>query len=72
MTNEQWNKGIEYLSDCGIGGYIEFDDKEVFVVDMTAGRFLCYCNDEFIKLVETPVEAMLFLKDYIMERSFGY
>ena len=64
MTNAEWNKGIEYLNDCDLGDYILYDNKAIIVTDMTAGRFMCYANDEFIKLVETEVEAMLFLRYY--------
>ena len=62
MTNKEWNEGIEYLQNSEEGCWIKNGRAEVVVVNMVGGRYTCYKDDEFVKLVETEVEAMLFLK----------
>lgn len=61
MTNKEWNTGIEYLINGEEGYYIEHEGRTVIIREMTAGRFVCYENNSFIRLVETEVEAMMFL-----------
>lgn len=62
MTNKEWNKGIEFLQNAEEGMWLEHDGRVVIVDNMTAGNFRCYDDDhEFVKLVETAGEAMMFL-----------
>ena len=63
MTNKEWNAGIEFLQNSEEGCWIQNGRAEVIVRNMCAGRFTCYKDNEFIKLVETEVEAMLFLRE---------
>jgi len=67
MTNKEWNMGIEYLTDSQEGDWISYENRKVSVENMEGGKFLCYEKDEngyyeIVKLVETVVEAMLFLR----------
>lgn len=62
MTNKEWNKGIKYLQNAEEGMWVENEGRKVVVEEMMAGRFMCIEGNEFVKLAETEVEAMLFLK----------
>lgn len=64
MTNREWNKGIEYLQSADEGMWVEHNGRTVIVGNMTAGRFECYEDHEFITVVETEAEAMVFLAGY--------
>lgn len=61
MTNKEWNMGIEYLTNGEEGCYIEHEGRVVIVGNMIGGKFECYEDHEFITVVETEVEAMMFL-----------
>lgn len=61
MTNLKWNKGIEYLQASEYGDYIKYNNRKVSVENMMGGKFLCLEDGEVIKLVDTEVEAMMFL-----------
>lgn len=61
MTNKEWNKGIEYLQTAEEGMWLEHDGRTVVVGNMIGGKFECYEDHEFIKVVETEGEAMMFL-----------
>lgn len=61
MTNLEWNKGIEYLQTSEYGDYIKYKNRKVSVENMMGGKFLCLEDGEVIKLVDTEVEAMMFL-----------
>ena len=61
MTNLEWNKGIEYLQASEYGDYIKYENRKVSVENMIGGKFLCLEDGEVIKLVDTEVEAMMFL-----------
>ena len=61
MTNLEWNKGIEYLQASEYGDYIKYNNRKVSVENMMGGKFLCLEDGEVIKLVDTEVEAMMFL-----------
>lgn len=61
MTNLEWNKGIEYLQTSEYGDYIKYENRKVSVENMMGGKFLCLEDGEVIKLVDTEVEAMMFL-----------
>ena len=61
MTNLEWNKGIEYLQTSEYGDYIKYENRKVSVENMIGGKFLCLEDGEVIKLVDTEVEAMMFL-----------
>lgn len=61
MTNLEWNKGIEYLQASECGDYIKYNNRKVSVENMMGGKFLCLEDGEVIKLVDTEVEAMMFL-----------
>jgi hypothetical protein len=61
MTNLEWNKGIEYLQKSEYGDYIKYKNRKVSVENMMGGKFLCLEDGEVIKLVDTEVEAMMFL-----------
>lgn len=61
MTNLEWNKGIEYLQNSEYGDYIKYNNRKVSVENMMGGKFLCLEDGEVIKLVDTEVEAMMFL-----------
>jgi len=64
MTNIEWNNGVEFLTNASEGSYIEYNDKMVIFRNMTAGNFCCYKNNEFIKLVDNVLDAMLFLNSH--------
>lgn len=70
MTNKEWNMGIDYLMNAEEGMYVEHEGRIVIVGNMVGGRFECYEGHEFIKVVETEVEAMMFLANekYSYER----
>jgi len=61
MTNKEWNAGIDYLANSEDGDYISHNNRDVIVRNMTAGRFSCYEDNSFVKLVATESEAMMFL-----------
>lgn len=61
MTNKEWNAGIDYLANSEDGDYISHNNRDVIVRNMTAGRFSCYKDKSFVKLVATESEAMMFL-----------
>ena len=67
MTNLEWNYGIEYLQTSECGDYIKYKNRKVSVENMMGGKFLCLEDGEVIKLVDTEIEAMMFLAG--MERS---
>lgn len=70
MTNREWNMGLEYLMNAEVGDYVEHEGRIVVVGNMIGGRFECYADHEFITVVETEVEAMMFLANgkYSYER----
>lgn len=61
MNNKEWNRGIEYLQNSEYGDYIEYRNRKVSVENMMGGKFLCLEDGEVMKLVNTEVEAMMFL-----------
>ena len=61
MTNLEWNKGIEYLQTSECGDHIKYKNRKVDVENMIGGKFLCLEDGEVIKLVDTEIEAMMFL-----------
>jgi len=65
MTNKEWNAGIDYLINSEDGDYISHNNRDVIVRDMSAGRFSCYEDKSFVKLVATESEAMMFLAGLI-------
>ena len=61
MTPAEWNMGIDYLRESEDGYYVSHNNRDVIVRNMTAGRFSCYEDNSFVKIVATEFEAMLFL-----------
>ena len=63
MTNTEWNEGIEYLQNADMGMYIENGNRLVVVENWSEGRYTCYEDREFVRLVQTEAEAMAFLSN---------
>lgn len=61
MTNKEWNEGINFLQNADEGMWVEHNGRLVIVDNMIGGKFRCHEDHEFVKLVETEAEAMMFL-----------
>lgn len=62
MSVSEWNEALEHLMKMEAGNWVEEGSRYVETVEMMGGNFVCYEEGEFVKLVETPLEAMLFIE----------
>jgi hypothetical protein len=59
---------IEWLKNGDEGDWAEHEGREVEIVNMAVGRYLLRSkNGEFVTVVSTVQEAMLFLKSGIVK-----
>ena len=62
MTNTMWNEAIEWANgNRAEGDWAEHEGRQVEIVAMCGGRFLCTEGGEVCGLVETPLQAVWFL-----------
>lgn len=63
MTTKEWNEGINFLTTATEGCWIEEGDRQVEVVDMCGGRYLCLEAGEVVALLKEEWRAMSFLSN---------
>lgn len=61
MTPQEWNAGVDYLTDAEMGDWVSYQNRKIAVENMSGGKYLCHRDGEVVRLVETVAEAMLFL-----------
>lgn len=62
MTNTAWNEAIEWaMGNREAGDWAEHEGRQVEVVTMCGGRFLCTEGGEVCGLVDSPVQVAVFL-----------
>ena len=62
MANNEWNAVINWASNnLEVGAFVVFNNREVEVVNMCGGQFLCFEDKEVVGLVDTPTQVAYFL-----------